>query len=252
DPGDPAANDVTRGAAAGGILRALRRRTRMRPTPAPRSFRLASVLLLVASSVAPASIAGDMIGVTWTGQVVDIDSTTGAGTLIAISPIKELNAMAVTSAGVIYASSGLSASALITIDGTTGQPTPTGINAPGDVRGMAFDSSGLLYAVLDGVPDRLVSIDVGTGQTTQIGPTGLVGIQSLAFANGQLYACDGGANTSTGGAGLVTLNPTTGAHTDVAPAGGTIVNVQFLTADGLGNLYGGRQDLYHVDATTGN
>ncbi len=216
----------------------------MRPSRAPLAL-LASLALL------PAASAGDMIGVTWGGTVVDVDSTTGAGTVVGAAGVGSLNAMAVTSAGVIYASTGNFSWSLVTIDGTSGLAQPTGITAPGDVRGMAFDVSDALYVVVDASPsDVLHRIDVPTGISTPVGKTGVTGVHSLAFAGGVLYAWDGGS-PSFPGKGLVRLDTSSGAHTDVGPAGGSLLDMQFLTADGAGTLYGGRHDLHTIDVGTG-
>ena len=96
-----------------------------------------------------------------------------------------------------------------------------------------------------GTADSLALVDVGTGQVTTIGATGLSGLQSIVTRNGVIYSFD--ANV-----GLVTLNPNTGAFTDVNTAlGGSGANVQWMAFRADGTLVGGSTSMFVIDPANG-
>ncbi|MFG0331376.1 MAG: hypothetical protein ACF8PN_15925 [Phycisphaerales bacterium] len=196
--------------------------------------------------------AQDMIGVNWGGSVYTMDSSTGTGSLLGPSGWNTLNGMAKDpTTGTIYTHSG---GTLLTIDPTTGiasfAANMTGLLSP---RGMAFDPAGTLFVIEDGQPDKLYTVNVGTGGVSLVGDTGFFGIQALAADDqGQLYAWDCGAGTGVGD-GLIILNSSTGAGSDVNGAiGGTCDEVQGLAFGPDGILYGARASLYQIDTTTGS
>jgi len=191
-----------------------------------------------------------------------INETTGANVLLSnnVGAGSQATSMAKNSSGMIYiAGSTSSPTQLKTVDPVTGiiSPGPT-ISLPADfsisIRGLAFDSADVLYAVNNGnvtntPPYKLYTINTTTGLGTFVGLVNGV-VQALEFGpTGTLYGWEVGSGT---GLGLVTINPATGAMTDMNPViGGTSAEVQTLAVSGAGTLYGANSSLYTVNVTTG-
>jgi hypothetical protein len=197
----------------------------------------------------------DLMSVSYlNGPVARINPLTGSGVPIGVPGFATLNSLAANGAGTFYSASG---SSLVTINPITGAGTQVatlnfGANAP-DVRGLAISPAGVLYAANDGGlgSDLLYTVDTATGQATLVGSTGVAGIQALEFSGtGVLYGWEVG--TFGPGMGLVTINPLTGAVTDVNPAiGGNSAQIQGLAFGPNGLLYGARDALYTIDLATG-
>ena len=213
---------------------------------------LASVILLAI----PVTGHGALVGIGFGGSVYSINETTGAGTLLGSSGFGATNSMARDSAGTLYSATN---SSLITINPVTGAgtlaSTLSGFGAEGlSIRGLAFSSTNVLYAVNNGgspgdidTNDLLYTINASTGAMTLIGTMAFAGVQSLAFSSGStLYGFD------AGGGGLITIDPLTAAATDVNPAiGGSGNDIQTIAFSPGGTLYGGRDNLFTIDLTTG-
>jgi len=218
---------------------------------------LAVVWLLVASGVTNATI----VGVEFGGNVYSIDETTATATLLSANSIGfSPGSMAKNSAGVLYTAGGQGAASLDTVNPTTGVITPGPMISLGtavSIRGMAFSSADVLYAINNPVPlgfappYELYTINTSTGVGTFVANVPAT-IQGLAVSpSGTLYGWDVLSGDPTG-VGLVIINPTTGAVTDVNPAiGGNASQVQTLAFSPAGVLYGARSSLYTVDLTTG-
>ena len=219
---------------------------------------LAVVWLLVASGVSNAVI----IGIEFDGDVVSIDETTGAATLLSTNfPAGNFsNAMARNSAGVIYVTGGQGLIGFNTVNPTTGVVTvgPTlDLGNFESVRGLAFSPADVLYAINQPVPgsfappNDLYTINTSTGVGTLIASVP-ASIQGLAFSpSGILYGWSTGSGEANA-PGLVVIDPATGAVTDVNPAVfGNASQVQALAFSAAGVLYGGRSSLYTIDLTTG-
>lgn len=210
-------------------------------------------LFLSVAALATPSVAQDVIGVAWSGDVYEIDLATGSSSVLGYSGYSKLNAMAKAPDGTMYA---MSDGDLLSIDPVTGLATYVATTSLNSVRGLAFDSAGTLFAAenpnataID--EDILYTIDVGTGATNYIGATGFFGIQGMSFAGNVLYAFDIG-NGSGIGAGLITIDPATAVSTDVNPGvGGAGSQAQCLFSDGAGNLYCAASELFSVDKATG-
>jgi hypothetical protein len=122
-----------------------------------------------------------------------------------------------------------------------------------DVRALAYDTAGTLFLINDpsgfGGVDSLYRIDPediagGVATGTLVGETGFTGIQSLALGPmGTLFGWD--VNQ-----GLVTVDTSTGAVTDVNLSLGGTLDIQGMTfLDGT--LYGARDSLFTIDPVTG-
>lgn len=206
--------------------------------------------LLMSICAAPLLAQADMLAVSFSGRVFDVDSTSLSATTLATSG-PSFNSLAY-GAGQYWSVSFVTGQ-LATIDPSTGAATlgppitgtPTGVS----IRGLAW-ADGTLYGIQNNVapnttgPDSLVRIDTSSGISTLIGATGLSGIQSLAFDSaGKLFAWDATA-------GLVTLNRNTGLATDVNGLADGF-DIQTLTFSPSGVLYGARATLYTLNPSTG-
>lgn len=221
--------------------------------------RLRNVITLCGiSALAPVGLAQDMLAVDWLGQAYALDSGTGIASAVGSSTVPgNPNAMTQGPQGQIFltyrTTVSSSDSQFAAIDRTTGTVTPFGAALPIDTRGLAYGPNGLFYGIADGVSgviDGLYTYDLQTQAFTMIGLTGLKAIQALEFApNGTLYGWDV-ANT---GKGLITIDPATGAATDVNPGVGDVPtdSVQFLAFAPDGSLFAGRHSLHSVDPATG-
>ncbi|MCT7974352.1 Calx-beta domain-containing protein, partial [Laspinema olomoucense] len=208
------------------------------------------------------TIEQSLIGVTWNGSLVELDTTTGSSTTIGYPGFSSLNSLAVDSKGDLYtiSDSDSNTGLLIKINPQTGQGTIAttfnndfnGVKA--SVRDLAFSSDGTLYGIHDNgsgfqKEDSLFKLNPNTGEVTLIGDTGLSSLQSLAIASdGSLYSWD-----FFNGVGLVTINPLTGVATDVNESLNSNENIQDLAFDSNGILYGAGEGnaLYKIDPITG-
>lgn len=216
---------------------------------------LLSLIVLVALAL-PAA-AQDMVGISWTGSVYSVNSTTGAGAFLGASGFSSVNSMAKHPNGTLYSLAGYGVpETLFTINTTTGAGTAVATTTLTSARGMAFDGAGTLYVINDssgtGIgEDYLYTVDIATGAATLIGSTTYFGVQGLTYANGQLYGWELGTGSGVG-AGLITINAATGLGTDVNPSIGNNGSIQTLCTSPTGALYGLQNSVYQVDAVTGS
>jgi hypothetical protein len=178
--------------------------------------------VLSASAFLTVQATAQLYGVTAAGVVVQIDTSTGAATVIGSSGF-DCNAATGDSLGriLIGGGGGVAADQIIAIDplsasgsvllNTVGRPPGYGI------RGMAMGPANALYVVLSASStaiDTLATINMTTGAYTVIGPTNRTDIQSLAMSPaGDLFA------VGIAGGNLYQLNTITGAATVIG--GGT-------------------------------
>ena len=223
------------------------------------------LILFIACALAigaPTLCSQDMIGVAWDGSAYHIDSAAGTTTPLGNTGYASLNSMARDPfTGILYAAAG---SQLISIDPATGAGTPATTLTASSIRGMTFSPTGILYIIEDSTYDRLWSYNPSTTLETNIGNTNHSGLQALACSlSGTLFAYDVAPNTSSTGAGLVTVDPLTAASTDVNPAisSTTLQSIQALCLSPEGVLYGGGYfysfpgpsyfELYTIDSVSG-
>lgn len=226
-----------------------------------------TTLLIVALLVPPAFAApgtGALYGTDARGgNLLAIDQTTGAATVVGNMAIGVVPALATDPAtGIVYAATGGGNPRLYAVDPATGSATFIGNTGLGfaAVAGMDFSADGTLYAAVNLVgdggtgADHLATIDPATGLATIIGPFGfcffpfgpctIEGIEGIAFdKSGTLW----GAHSARGAAGppgLYRIDRATGAATFVTPIldaslnppSGGVVSLQFACD---GTLYGG-------------
>jgi hypothetical protein len=210
--------------------------------------------ILLAMTVAGPIHAG-FIGVTFSpGNVYRFDESASA-TLVGPSGFRSLNSLAKDSSGDLYSlgfSDALGQAGFVRIDPSTGIGTLVAPNASSlDVRGLAFDASDTLFAIADagGVgTDRLYTIELSDGTGQLVGSTGFLNVAGLEYdpSTDTLFAWD-----TTGTRGLITINTATGTGTDVSLLAGGTLDIQALAIGPDGNLFGARENLYSVNASTG-
>jgi hypothetical protein len=156
---------------------------------------------------------------------------------------------------VLYGSTTLSG-LLHTIDARTGEATLIGPLGSSLIHGLAFDHvSRLLYGTYGDSGAALYRINPATGQATQVGPLGtFVGrsILGLTFHpdTNVLYGSFSGPGPGNGG--IVTINTSTGAATQVATLNTNIASLAFHPFTNV--LYGvnnqGADQLYTIDVNS--
>lgn len=185
-----------------------------------------------------ASPAAAMLGVTHDAELISIDITTGAVTLIGSLPEGMTEAVYDFSTDRFYAQGANGSFTLYEIDPATGDQISV-VSTTGAYTGMEF-VGGVLYATMitgGGGDSDLVTVDPATGTATVIGPTGYRGITGLAYdtSTSTMYGTIGGGHIDSGA--LATVNMTTGAATIIGPTGPNKVGSIEFGSDG--NLYGG-------------
>lgn len=214
---------------------------------------------LFALSFAAALPAQELLAVNFAGQAFGVDPNTGQARVIGATGVPSLNAMA-SHDGVLYGAGPVQAptplnpappNQLVVVDPITAQATVLFPNLGIDIRALCSnEGTNELFAITNGSPDRLHRIDVTTGAVTLVGNTGFTGIQALDAAGGLGPLLGWDVNV-----GLVRIDRTTGAGTDVDTSLGTQgAAIQFLAAvqeNSTLRLLGGNSSLYEVDRFTG-
>ncbi len=225
------------------------------------TFSIRASLCFVALSLAAVSAPGmaqpapgTLLGSTGnsTNELITINPSTGVGTFLADigsqGPVTEIEFRA---DGVLFGSTGGGSSSIITIDPATGTETLVGTHAFGSVNGMEF-VGGTLYGAYfqagqggQGVPPQaysLVTINQSNGSLNQIAPLDYGPIRGLAYDSGSGVLYGVGQPMIINGNGpigdvLFTINPSTGATSEVGPLGASVGAIEFGPN---GTLYGGQ------------
>lgn len=209
---------------------------------------LASIALLIGQCPRVTLADDDFIGVTYFGDIVAFDSATGECRLLLTSQLGGFNSMGRDAAGRLFT---------VNSDGWLLEIAPTGLSVVRttflkDLRCIAFEPSrsDILFAMkwVTGSRSRLYRIDltqpITPAAATLIGET-TSAIIGLAFSpSGLMY----GWSLSEG---LVLVDPLTAAIIDINPAVGAPVNLQSITFDANGLLWGVADQLYTIKLQTG-
>jgi hypothetical protein len=213
----------------------------MNPSP----LALCALASFVACGLLPAQ--GPILGVSWTGAAVSIDSATGVGAPLGPTGASSLNSLAFgAQAGRLYTVSG---STLYSVSPTTGVATSVVTLTVSDVRGLAVTPAGVCYGIVNGTPDKLYTIDLSTGVATLVGNTGNSSIQALASDSGGNLLAWAVNPTVAGQGSLLTINASTGVATAVGPP--TPASIQALAFSPAGVLYGCNTGLFTINPSTG-
>ena len=211
------------------------------------------LLMVIATTVLAMPVASHstIIAVEFDGDVYSIDEATGGCGFVGNVDFIQSNSMAQNAAGTLY-STGDSNSALITIDPSSGDGTQVAPLPGHSIRALAFSPADVLYAAVGcscDDPNQLYTVNVSTGNMTLVGNIPFLGVQAMTFSpGGVLYGFDVGLS----GAGLIVIDPSTGAAVDVnSSVGGDGTQVQTIAFSPNGGLYGARDSLYAIDVSTG-
>jgi sugar lactone lactonase YvrE len=175
------------------------------------------------------------------GNLLTIDTNTGAGALIGPTGLGFVPALAINPQGEMYGIQELSGN-LFRIDAATGESelvANTGLFA---IEAMAFDNDGVLYAADFGIAgSNIYTIDINTGAPT------LIGRSSEYFAGLAFDPTDGTLWGSSGGLpqavvvpdGIYTIDPLTAQATLVGTTGFGDATPD-IAIDIEGNLFGAK------------
>ena len=173
------------------------------------------------------------------------------GTLVGETDTWNLNAMATNSLGEIYVARNESPpnEGLFKLDPLTGQATRVADIGPfsymNSIRAMAFSPADVLYVSNMEGPAMLYTVDVATGAIDKIGTGSIRDIQGMDFSpSGVLY----GYSLDEG---LITIDPATGASTDVNSSVGATISAQTIAFAPDGKLYAASGSLYELSVDTG-
>ncbi|MCA8964822.1 MAG: hypothetical protein H6838_02370 [Planctomycetes bacterium] len=215
---------------------------------------LPRVLVPFAAALLTAGLAAqDLLGVTWNGATVLIDSHTAGVTPLGMGLFGQ-NALGRTGDGQYWSTQRVSTTyyQYTRIDPTTGSASYASYGS--DIRDFATAPGNRLYGIRNGTvnpyEDWLVLVDPATGVTTSIGSTGYTDIQGLVVHLGVLYAWDVFA-------GLLVVDPATGAAVDPFPNVSGPAYQQSLCSHPDGRLLLGGGDsngpdqLFSLDVGTG-
>ena len=193
-------------------------------------------------------MADQILGIAWPSGAYRIDLSMGTTLPLGSGSHTGLNSMARDPEGRLLSvgTGGILVSINPASGATTEIATLTAGGAVPVVPSLAVSPLGTLYAINREFPDTLYTVDVNSGNMTRVGSVGAgFTIQGLAFSpQGTLYGWDIGQ-------GLVTIDTTTGAATDVNPSVGAPVGLQCLAFSPAGVLYGAQYALYTIDTGTG-
>ncbi len=210
-------------------------------------------IFVITALAGTAAAQGPLYGVDFNGRFYQINTTTGAASLVGNTGFTRLNSAAMNSTGDIYitrtrdTTNPTDFNQLIKVNIATGAGTLVWDWATlHDLRGLAFADGDILYALQDvGLADSLVRIDLATGVVTDIGPTGRTDLQGLTAAPGGLLYAVGVTAPSQ----IFSINPATGAATLI---GGSLGNDNQAVEFNSGTTaWTGRANLVSVNLLTG-
>ncbi len=177
---------------------------------------------LVATGVVMTDLARDANGGLW-GVTFDnlyhIDTSTNTFTDVGALSAPYMNALTFGSDGTLYGSSYKNTN-LYTIDTLSGAASIVGAGSFTSSGDLSFNAAGDMFLAADTGNDTLVDVDPLTGITTTIGSTGINDAYGLAFVDGVMY----GVSVARV---LYTIDTSTGVATSI----GTITGIS-------GDVYG--------------
>ncbi len=216
------------------------------------SWTATAVAAGILAAVQPA-LAGTLLGSTRAGEIIEIDQTTGAATLVCPDQTGGVGATEIEldngsgAAFLQHPDGAFSGRSLDIGTCTVGAPVSNGHS----FTGLEFLGGALFGVSIDtsGGPSSLRALNPGTGVSLLIGATGVAQISGLAFAGVTLYGIGGGA----GPANLYTIDLGTGVATVVGSTGMQAGSLEFgdggrLFAGGTGGNSG---ELWEIDPATG-
>jgi hypothetical protein len=196
-----------------------------------------------------------VLGVGFDGAVYRINQSTGVGTVIGNCGFPDMDALSRDASGrVLGAQQGAEIPHLIQIDPNGGPGMIVALPFLNRMTGIAFapGSTRFLYAtdIVGSVSTNIYLLDLSVPfGDSNIGT--FIGTEDSTRLSGITFGPDGQLYGWSVGAGLGTVNLSTGAFTDVNPAVGGLNEIQDLTFGPDGTLYGGASALYRINISTG-
>ncbi|MEO0972470.1 MAG: hypothetical protein AAFX85_05185 [Pseudomonadota bacterium] len=182
-----------------------------------------------------------LLGVTFDGNVFEIDEATAVGTFVGRAGVDELNALELDDQERYLSAADQQ---VYTVDPATGDATfIAGFDLEGSIRSLAVAQDGTVLAFTGGLrfdaARNAYALDLVTGVATPVALDVPYSVQAATFdPQGTLYAWTTDVSSGAEG-GLITIDPATGEFTDVNPqVGDQGLNLQSLAFDPLGGLYG--------------
>lgn len=220
-----------------------------------RSLVCAALLLALAASVRSAQATPIYIESGGT-TLYEVDSNTGASTLVGAYGVVGVLAQDFSPDGTLYAifRAGSTSAQLATVNTQTGHATPIGSAAGVPLQAMAFAPDGTLYAG-SFTTNNLYTINLATGAPTLVGSLGFNWIMDMAWdpANSTMYAI--AASPTCGGSSLYSVNLGSGAGTLVTPVPSDNC-LMALTVDSANRLlatdFMSASPLFQLDPATGD
>lgn len=205
---------------------------------------LANIPSVQGMAVIPRQPEFDLLGLSWDGDAYRVDEATGTGELIGPAGTSTFNALAQrTSDGLLIAFVSAFSTALW-VDPETGEATGYVAGCESDIRSAAFAPDGALYVATGDKDVYRVELSPISCDSFLIGQTPVV-VQGMEFApDGTLYGW-------TGGFGLITIDPVNAEISNVNGENDGGNFIQSLTVAPDGKMYGIHNELYEVDAETG-
>lgn len=207
----------------------------------------------------PATLSAQgILAVDFSGQVWELDATTGSGNLLGPSGFTGFNALTRNSNGEFFTAADFlpTQQDIYTIDPLTAQATLfTSLNINRPINALAFDDQDNLFAIIDGTNgrvDELYAIDFPTNSATRVGFTGFENIEGMDWGGGTLWAwaCQPGPGA---GDGLLTIDPQTGIATYVGGFGicEEATGISFADPGNATGLAGAGDSLYQISTASG-
>lgn len=225
---------------------------------------VASLTAALGAPSASAAVVPDLYGITNSGQLIGINATTGAGSLLFSTVLRNCEALehdpATGQLFVIASTSTATAGRnLYRLNPATGVAALIGATGYSWVESLALHpTTGVLYASAssnnDVSAEKLITIDTATGVGTLVANFGaFTDVDAMAFSpTGELFATQYAGNT------LATINPDNAAQTTVATGLPLYMGAMDFAPDGtlfasrLGDFNGGgNSTLRRIDPTTG-
>lgn len=224
--------------------------------PALRAFRAA--FLPLAASILTGVIPAQLVGVTFSGDVVRIEDFDGSTTVLGPSGFTPLTSLSRSPSGSFVAASraAVTPPKLVTIDPAGGPATFLEFPFLNEIGSLAHSPTGVLYAsnVLGSVQSDLYWFDFSKAGTSEIKVlVGSIKVREIGFSPviGMDFAPDGTLYGWSLVHGLVTIDTTTAECTDVNGLIDGSSIIQSIAFSPTGKLYGAYDSIYTIDVATG-
>ena len=205
-------------------------------------------LLLTALLLTPTNPPEELIGITWDGEVVSIETPTGVTTLIGDTGDVSLDSLAIDAQQRLLTNTvGPGHHGLQEISPFDGSAVWAGNPCRGtDAMAFSPGSTNLLYIVDDS--DRLWLRDLNDEACAS---TQLIGVLTLRNVRGMTFDANGVLWGWSSSYGLITIDPATAVCTNISGLIDGSTDIQGIAFAGNGWLYGAYDHLFVINTVTG-